>query len=232
MDGNQACIQCHPTQGAKLEEHTHHRATSTGSLCYNCHMPHTTYGLLKAIRSHTINSPDVKSSLAGRPNACNLCHLDKSLGWTATVLFEWYGQPGESMNEEQRNSSAAAAWLLKGDAGQRALAAWHFGWEPAKAASGDAWMGQLLAELLVDPYSTVRYIAGRSLKRLAGFESFSYDYIGPPPERAQARQRALDLWRAKVQVAPPQPRPGPGLSDEQIANMLRQRDNRFLELLE
>ena len=147
MEGNQACLQCHTSYEAKLEQHTHHRATSTGSLCYNCHMPHTTYGLLKGIRSHTINSPSVKTSLAtGRPNACNLCHLEKSLGWTAATLAGWYQQPVESMSEEQRNGSAAAAWLLKGDAGQRALAAWHFGWEPAQAASGRAWMGRLLAE--------------------------------------------------------------------------------------
>ena len=96
MEGNQACLQCHSSFAAKLESHTHHRAESTGSLCYNCHMPFTTYGLLKAIRSHTITSPTVRSSLAtGRPNACNLCHLDKSLGWTAQKLNGWYGQPGE-----------------------------------------------------------------------------------------------------------------------------------------
>jgi hypothetical protein len=233
MDGNEACTQCHTAYEAKLEEHTHHRADSSGSRCYNCHMPHTTYGLLKAIRSHTINSPEVKFTLAtGRPNACNLCHLDKSLGWTAAKLAEWYRQPPEPMSEEQQNLSAAAAWLLKGDAGQRALAAWHFGWEPAIAVSGDAWMGRVLAELLVDPYSTVRYIAGRSLRRLPGLEALAYDYIAPAGERARSRQRALDLWRANRAAAPPQPITGPGLSDEQIADMLRQRDNRFLELLE
>ena len=29
------------------------------SRCYNCHMPYTTYGLLKTIRSHTVSSPSV-----------------------------------------------------------------------------------------------------------------------------------------------------------------------------
>jgi hypothetical protein len=233
MEGNQACVQCHTAYEANLEQHTHHRAGSSGSLCYNCHMPHTTYGLLKAIRSHTINSPSVKSSLAtGRPNACNLCHLDKSLGWTADALAEWYRQPMETMSAEQTNISAAALWLLKGDAGQRALVAWHFGWGPAKAASGDAWMGRLLAEILVDPYSTVRYIAGRSLKGLPGFEEFSYDYIALPAERAKARERALELWRAKIGDASSATRPAPRLNDDQISDMLRLRDNRRMELLE
>jgi hypothetical protein len=233
MEGNQACVQCHTSYEAKLEEHTHHRATSTGSLCYNCHMPHTTYGLLKAIRSHTINSPNVRSSLAtGRPNACNLCHLDKSLGWTAATLAEWYRHPVEPMSAEQTNLSAAVLWLLKGDAGQRAVVAWHFGWEPARTASGDAWMGRLLAEILVDPYSTVRYIAGRSLKGLPGFEEFSYDYISPADDRAKARGRALELWRAKNGDVSSATRPAAGLSDGQISDMLRLRDNRRMELLE
>ena len=78
MDGDEACLQCHESFAAGLTSHTHHRADSEGSRCYNCHMPHTTYGLLKAIRSHTIDSPNVAVDLeTGRPNACNLCHLDK-----------------------------------------------------------------------------------------------------------------------------------------------------------
>jgi predicted CXXCH cytochrome family protein len=52
MESNRACLQCHSSMVAKFEQHTHHKAKSSGSSCYNCHMPHTTYGLLKAIRSH------------------------------------------------------------------------------------------------------------------------------------------------------------------------------------
>jgi hypothetical protein len=33
--------------------HTHHASNSSGNECYNCHMPHTTYGVLSAIRSTT-----------------------------------------------------------------------------------------------------------------------------------------------------------------------------------
>ena len=67
--------------------HTRHAADSAGSSCYNCHMPYTTYGLLKTIRSHTVGSPTVKESVdTGRPNACNLCHLDRTLAWTDDAL--------------------------------------------------------------------------------------------------------------------------------------------------
>ncbi len=45
MDGNRACLQCHRKYESQLQEHTRHVTGSPGSLCYNCHMPHTTYGL-------------------------------------------------------------------------------------------------------------------------------------------------------------------------------------------
>jgi hypothetical protein len=238
MEGNRACLQCHADFSRKLEQHTHHRAGSSGSLCYNCHMPHTTYGLLKAIRSHTIDSPRVQTTLkSGRPNACNLCHLDQTLDWTSRKLHEWYSQPLEALNDEQKSTSAALQSLLKGDAGQRALLAWHFGWEPAKEISSASWMPPHLAQLLVDPYSAVRYITQRSLKRHPGYEHLSYDFIGPPLERAQARDRALEIWRAT-----PTPVNHPGnsvllqpnglLQEGKVKSLLEQRDNRRMELLE
>ena len=61
------------------------------SRCYNCHMPHTSYGVLTAIRSHQISSPRIADQLAtGRPNACNLCHLTNRLAWTAGQLTDWF----------------------------------------------------------------------------------------------------------------------------------------------
>src|SRR5438128_11469003 len=97
------------------EQHTHHVAGSSGSLCYNCHMPYTGYGLLKALRSHQISNPGVKASLqTGRPNACNLCHLDKSLGWTAQNLFAWYKIPPEELSLEDKAIAASILWALKG----------------------------------------------------------------------------------------------------------------------
>ncbi len=54
---------------------------------YNVHMPHTLYGLLKAERRLEIDSPTVAAGVyAGRPNACNLCHLDQTLAWAAERL--------------------------------------------------------------------------------------------------------------------------------------------------
>lgn len=236
MDGNQACYQCHKDYESRLEQHTHHAAGSSGSLCFNCHMPHTTYGLLKAIRSHTINSPSVRSTLdTGRPNACNLCHLDKPLGWTAARLHEWFRQPVPPMTEEQQTTSAGILGLLKGDAGQRSLLAWHLGWAPAQAAAGSQWMPRFLAESLVDPYASVRYLAQRSLKSIPGFGAFQYDYVGAREQREKARIEVLELWRRGTIPAEGGLRlrqTDPVLAEEQVRRLIQQRDNRRMELLE
>jgi hypothetical protein len=194
--GNGACTPCHSAIGASVAAHTHHPAESSGSSCYNCHMPHTTYGLLKTIRSHQISSPSVQASLdTGRPNACNLCHLDKTNQWTAEYLERWYNTPPPSMAEDDRTVAASLVSLLKGDAGQRAIIAQAFGWPPAQRASGTNWMAPYVALLLNDSYDAVRYIASRSLKTLPGYETFTFDFVAPASERAANQRRALGLWR-------------------------------------
>lgn len=200
-ESDAACLQCHAPATYQSEGHTHHRPGSAGSLCYNCHMPHTTYGLLKGIRQHQIDSPRVDVTVAtGRPNACNLCHLDRPLAWSGRYLREWYGQPATEPVPAEAGSgsadlSAAVEWLLTGDAGQRALLAWHFGWEPAREASGGDWQAGFLARLLDDPYPAVRYIAHQSLRRQAGFGDFAYDFVGDPAGRRAAMERAWNRAR-------------------------------------
>jgi hypothetical protein len=196
MDGNQACLQCHDKFRSSLTAHTRHQPESSGSSCYNCHMPYTTYGLLKTIRSHTISSPSVAESVdVGRPNACNLCHLDKTLEWTGEALSRMYGQPpAPSLTEADRSIAASLLWLLRGDAGQRAIAAQAMAWGPAQRASGTDWMAPHLASLLDDPYDAVRFIAGRSLRTLPGFNGFQYEFVAPAKERYQAQLRSMQVW--------------------------------------
>jgi hypothetical protein len=92
-------------------------------------------------------------------------------------------------------------------------------------------------QLLVDPYSAVRYITQRSLRRYSGFENFSYDFIAPTVERAQARDRALEIWRG---TASPTNRPRDSVllqpnglvQEDKVKGLLDQRDNRRMELFE
>jgi hypothetical protein len=203
MRGNAACTGCHPAlrEPAALAAHTHHRPESSGSNCYNCHMSYTTFGLMKAMRSHTITSPSVQAELAtGRPNACNQCHLDRTLQWANENLHAFYGTPPAVLDDEQREVAASVRWLLTGDAGQRALAAWSCGWDEAQAAAGTDWMAPYLARLLDDPYYVVRFTAARALRSLPGapFTSLLRDYevLADRAVAGRAGEAVTAQWRA------------------------------------
>ncbi|MCY4508501.1 MAG: C cytochrome precursor, partial [Acidobacteria bacterium] len=197
MDGDEACLQCHEPLRADPAAHTRQAPESAGSRCYNCHMPYTSYGLLKAIRSHTVGSPSAAETVqVGRPNACNLCHLDKTMAWTAETLDEWYDIPVPPMRNGDRTVAAGLRWMLAGDAGLRALTAWSMGWRPAQEASGTTWMVPHLGEALGDPYDAVRFIAARSLRSLPGYANLDYDFVGPRQARVDTAGRVLREWRA------------------------------------
>lgn len=239
MEGNEACLQCHTSYRDRIQDHTHHPQSSAGSLCYNCHMPHTSYALLTAMRSHKIDSPSVETSVrTGRPNACNLCHLDKTLDWAAGHLTSWYGSPRVETNEDQKTIAASLLWLYRGDAVQRAVAGWNLGWNDAQRASGHDWIAPHLGQLLNDPYAAVRFVGERSLRTLPGFERFSYDYLGPERDRALARHRVQLLWRPEDAVKERRQLKAILLNDAQqidqivVDRLLRERNRRPVRVAE
>ncbi len=82
-----ACDGCHDV----ATDHSHHDASVT---CLDCHMPRIVQGLSAMVRSHRISSPSDASMLTlATPNACNLCHLDRSLTWTLDRLTDLWSRP-------------------------------------------------------------------------------------------------------------------------------------------
>ena len=199
MRGDGACLQCHPRyrDPEALSAHSHHPVDSTGSRCYNCHMSYTSWGLLRAIRSHTVDSPNVATSLStGRPNACNQCHLDRTLLWTAGKLEAWYDIEPPKLTEDQRTVAASILWALSGDPAQRALMAWSMGWEPARQASGTQWMVPYLCLLLLDRYDAVRYTAQRSLRLYPEYRAAATDSVAGATmaQQNEMENLILDEW--------------------------------------
>ena len=93
---NQVCTQCHsdrlqPGPRGSLEHHTQHKADSEGSKCVACHMPliQQTIGNVM-VRSHTFKfiSPALTAT-AGIPNACTLCHKEKTNEWAMEEIRKW-----------------------------------------------------------------------------------------------------------------------------------------------
>ena len=239
MQVDESCLGCHQRFRADPGRHTRHASGSEGSRCINCHMPHTTYGLLVAMRSHRIDSPDASiSAQTGRPNACNLCHLDRTLAWTDRHLQQWYAQPAANLSDRQQEVAASVLWTLGGDAAQRAVVAWHMGWEPARRASGENWLGGHLAQLLCDPYAAVRHVAKSSLQTLPGFGEFEYNYVASMPELKSKRQQALALWQQALAGRPD--RSGPHLlidasgriDVERASAIYHDRDDTALKIVE
>lgn len=233
--GDGTCLNCHSADqyGAA---HTHHQAGSSGSSCYNCHMPHTTYGLLKAIRSHTISSPDVGKDLAAsRPNACNLCHLDQTMQWTADKLHEWYDIEQPELDEDQQQVAASLLWLLKGDAAERALTAWSMGWPAAQQTSGTDWYTPFLAQLLDDPYAAVRVITRRSIRSLDGLGNLQVDVM----DSRDCRNAILSIaqeWHQNQRAAPIDRREllyeNGRMQMDAVKKLIQQRDNSPVHLVE
>ena len=107
----------------------------------NCHMPRINEGMGDLVRTHMIFSPtNVKMIEANQPNACNMCHVDKSIDWTLGHLAEWYrlrprdsqqqhgaaaGYSDEviSRNYPSRVESAAVGWLSSSHSATRLVAA-------------------------------------------------------------------------------------------------------------
>ncbi len=239
MDSDQACLQCHKTFATKIPAHTHHAADSPGSRCYNCHMPNTTFGLLHAMRSHQVSSPTVRESVAfGRPNACNLCHLNQTLAWTGQKLHDWYQKEAPQLSTEDQTIAAGVQWIVKGDAGQRALIAWGMGWAPAQKASGTDWMYPYLIYAFVDPYAAVRFDAWKSLQTLPQFTDFSFTYTADAVALDNAAADAYEKWYGTVRDPKAFYRAETGLNSEGRFNqaifqpLRQQRDDKPIILAE
>ncbi len=230
--GDAACLQCHQADQYSTA-HTHHAVGSSGAKCYNCHMPHTAYGLLKAIRNHQISSPDVgQDDQAQRPNACNLCHLDKTLDWSAQHLQDWYGIDPPQLDAPQREVAASLLWLLRGNAAERALSAWSMGWDDAQQASGKDWQPPFLASLLDDDYDAIRLIARRSLRTLPGMNDFQLDVVtsSSSEERQKAALAVVQDWlsaASTTQVDRPELliKKSSGVQVDRVKQLIDQRDN-------
>jgi predicted CXXCH cytochrome family protein len=92
---NEMCLGCHAQYRGHITDHTHHASNSEGTQCVSCHMPRIVNALLFKARSHEIQIP--RADLTERfgqeesPNACLVCHSEKSAGWAGQQLQKWQG---------------------------------------------------------------------------------------------------------------------------------------------
>ena len=151
-------------------------------------MPYTTYGLLKTIRSHQISSPSVQGDARDRPaerlqpvssrQDAGVDRRSTSNGGTR--------RRGHALDADEQSVAASLLWLLKGDAGQRAIVAQSMGWAPAQQASGTGWMAPYLALMQKDRVRRRASHRGAIARHAAAVPARR---AAAQPERAAAQRR-------------------------------------------
>jgi tetratricopeptide (TPR) repeat protein len=136
-DGNGLCLQCHRAAIYDTRDHHLHkkagepgdpiRGTSgkilfdvgSGASCEGCHMPGRYYMGVDYRPDHSFRIPRPDLSLAlDTPNACNRCHVDKTVQWSVDAMAKWYGQKkrphyGTILAAGRLNDPAALAALIQ-----------------------------------------------------------------------------------------------------------------------
>lgn len=121
-----ACTACHQQFSfpEAIAEHTKHQINSAN--CYSCHQPEIAYGHLKFQKTHEISIPNPELTAAKEiPNACNLCHADKSVNWAileSKKLWAEHFRDAKISNDSQFDQPEAIRALFAGNAFSRALA--------------------------------------------------------------------------------------------------------------
>jgi len=193
-----ACTECHAPYAARSAAEAHARHTAEQASCLDCHMPRITVGIRRAVRSHRISVPgDPRMLGADAPNACNGCHLDRSIGWTLAELERGWGKhagdgtTGLAHGAQDLERPAGDLWLHSDLVPLRKVAI-----ELVSRRPGDDATRQLLG-MLDDPVNATRYYALMALERRVGrrLGRDEVDILAPAATRAQqiaALRRRLD----------------------------------------
>jgi len=223
MRGPAACAGCHAEIVRRAAEHSGHRAGGSGTDCYACHMPKITYGLLGMHPTHRIQNPEpARAWRYQMPEACTLCHTDRSARWAAESWSRLYQEPLPADLPGQTAPESLVA-LLGGDVVQRAAAAESLGDERSYTPDplGRLWAVPFLAVAMErDTYPAVRHLAERSARRLVARAAArwpeleararatpDFDPMDDPARRAAVVAWYRQLWEGLDKARLPRPDP-------------------------
>jgi hypothetical protein len=189
-----ACVHCHGQYAGEAQAVAHSRhPTGAGVSCLDCHMPRQVLGLDGLIRTHRVGPPVEEAMLAkGAANACNLCHLDRSLQWTLDELDRGWGRRLTPTpwwaNWGELDRPVGELWLTAQHPGMRRVASLSY----ARTPLGRARLADLVGALN-DPEPINRLFHARAVEAVWGrkLSRDEYEVTAAPAERARQFEQLL-----------------------------------------
>lgn len=87
---NAACLPCHEQRVKEVVAHSRHAADTPGARCISCHMPKTEFARMER-SDHSMLPPTPAATRSfGSPNACNVCHTNKTPDWADAQVRIWH----------------------------------------------------------------------------------------------------------------------------------------------
>ena len=87
-DPDKSCIECHSEKAKEFQAHTHHKKSDVH--CVQCHMPMTDFARMRR-SDHSMRPPMPSATIQFQsPNACNICHEDKTPQWADDTVRQWH----------------------------------------------------------------------------------------------------------------------------------------------
>ncbi len=191
------CARCHSryAEPAAARAHSKHGDAVT---CLDCHMPRITQGLEEVVRTHRISSPTERSMLEkGSGNACNLCHLDRPIGWTLDAFRTQFTKdiaPTTSWSAfygEKLEKPVGLVWLEGKDPSMRLVATQAYARTPELGKKALP----ALIRALDDPIAVNRVFDVFAVSRLLGRDLTPADIDVTAP--SEKRKKQIDVLLAK-----------------------------------
>lgn len=204
-----SCATCHKDfqKPEHVVAHSGHGADAKVD-CLDCHMPRMSGGVSSVVHTHFISSPSNEKMLAaGSPNACNLCHLDKSVRWTVEQLNAKWKLTLKADEAWAKNyvggldAPLGPSWLKSEEEENRLVAGAAYGRKGPSALPH-------LIPALEDTAAVNRVFAGFAVEDARGrpLTTAEYDPAKLPAERAKQIEALLQ----QLSAAAPDARPAAG----------------------
>lgn len=190
-----ACAGCHADVAADARGHARHDPAAVS--CLDCHMPRVVQGISDMVRTHRIARPVAAADVErAAVNACNLCHLDRSIDWTLASLERDFGAVAPPAGRLWGDGGAAAGevWLDSADSATRIAAAAAYG----RSRLGRRALPRVL-DVLDDPVAHTRMRVLFAVEAILGrtLRPAEYDPTGRPDRRAAQAGRLRARLRSR-----------------------------------